>query len=439
MFESITESLRKALSIFNKYGKLTPEIIDSALKEVRRALLSADVNYKAARYLIERIREKAMEQSVLETLTPYQTMIKIVRDELVEFLGGQVQEPDYARFKRPVKILLTGLQGSGKTTTAVKLAVYLKNKKGMEKVAVVACDVVRPAAIEQLKQLGEANDVAVISREKATSLEVARAALEQSHMFDTLIFDSQGRLHIDDEMMFELKQLYEVVKPDLTYLVIDSMTGQEALNVAESFDKVAPVHGLILTKLDGDARGGAAISARYITGKPPVYAGVGEKIDDFQLYDPRRMAERILGMGDVLSLVEKAEKTIDKKKAEEAQRKLLSGSFTLEDYLEQLKEVKKMGDFSKLLEQLPYELRSNIPATFDDRMIKKTEAIILSMTPEERANPAIIDGSRRARIAAGSGTTVHDVNQLLKSYYEMKKMFKSMKKSKKRRKFPFPF
>lgn len=439
MFENITESLRRALSIFNKYGKLTPEVVDEALKEVRRALLAADVNYRAAKHLVERIREKATEQSVLETLTPYQTMIKIVRDELTEFLGGQAQEPDYTQFSRPVKILLTGLQGSGKTTTSIKLSLYLRKNRAMENVAVVACDVVRPAAVEQLKQLGAVNNIPVISLDGATSVEVARHAIEKAGNYDALVFDSQGRLHIDEEMMSELRQLYEVIRPDITFLVIDSMIGQEALNVAESFDKTAPVDGLILTKLDGDARGGAALSARYITGKMPVYAGVGEKVDDFQLYEPKRMAERILGMGDVLTLIEKAEKTVDRKKAEEAQRKLLSGSFTLEDYLEQIKEVKKMGDFASLIEQLPYELRSNLPDTFDDRMIKRTEAIILSMTPEERANPAIIDGSRRIRIAAGSGTTVQDVNQLLKSYYEMKKMFKSLKKGKKKRKFPFPF
>lgn len=439
MFEGITESLRKALSIFNRYGRLTPEVIDEALKEVRKALLSADVNYRAARYLVEQIRQKASDQAVLETLTPYQTMIKIVRDELVDFLGGQPSEPDYNQYTRPVKIMLVGLQGSGKTTTAVKLASYLKNQKKMTEVAIAACDVIRPAAVEQLNQLGKASDIPVISLENADAADVASTALKQGSGFDAIIFDSQGRLHIDEAMMNELNRLSRIINPDLTFLVIDAMTGQEALSVAENFDRVTPLNGLILTKLDGDARGGAALSARYVTGKPPVYAGVGEKISDFQLYDPRRMAERILGMGDLLTLIEKAEKTIDRKKAEEAQQKLLSGTFTLEDYLEQLKELKKMGDFSKLVEQLPYEIRAGIPETFDERMIKRTEAIILSMTPEERANPAIINGSRRARIASGSGTTVQDVNQLLKSYYEMKKMFKSLKKGKKRKKFPFPF
>lgn len=439
MFESLQENLRKALSLFGKQGKLTPEIVKSTLKEVRRALLSADVNFKAVSALVKNIEEKALTEKVLETLTPEQTIIKIVRDELISFLGSEPYEPDYRKFKRPLKIMLVGLQGSGKTTASAKLGVYLRKKFGMEKVLLVACDTVRPAAVLQLKTLADENQLNFSGSETGTAFDNALDAIRKSDDFDLLIFDTQGRLHIDEKMLDELKELYELVKPDIVFLVIDTMFGQEALNVAQEFHKTTPLTGIILSKLDGDSRGGAALSARFVTGVPVVYASTGEKVDDFELFYPERMVSRILGMGDVLTLIEKAEKELDLKKAQDAQKKLLDGKFDLNDYLEQLREVNKLGGIEYILEQLPADLKKNL-GVVDEKMLKRTEAIILSMTPEERSRPEIIDGSRRARIAKGSGTTVQDVNQLLKSYYEMKKMFKSAKKLKKRRfglKFPF--
>jgi signal recognition particle subunit SRP54 len=303
----------------------------------------------------------------------------------------------------------------------------------------VACDTVRPAAILQLKTLAEENSLDFFSRDKENPIKNAELSLLEAGSYDVLIFDTQGRLHIDIEMLEELEKLYRVVMPDISFLVIDSMFGQEALNIAHEFNKRTPLTGIILTKLDGDSRGGAALSARYITGVPVVYASTGEKPEDFEVFVPERIVSRILGMGDILTLIEKAEKQIDIKKAQDAQRKLLEGKFDLNDYLDQLKEIKKLGGIEFIIDQLPSDIKRNL-GFVDEKMLKRTEAIILSMTKEEREKPEIIDGSRRLRIAKGSGTTVQEVNQLLKSYYEMKKMFKSAKKLKKKRfglKFPF--
>ncbi len=438
MFESLQENIRSVIAKFGRQGRLTPEIIHDSLREIRRILLSADVNYRATKELISRIEKKALSQEVLETLTPEQTMIKIVRDELIDLLGGETKEPEYDTFEKPVKIILSGLQGSGKTTAAAKLGKYLKSALKFERVAVVACDTVRPAAVLQLRTLAEEAGLEFIGSHE-DALMNAREALEKQELHDVLIFDTQGRLHIDTEMLDELKKMNDLITPQVSFLVIDSMFGQEALNVADSFASVLNLTGIILTKLDGDSRGGAALSAAYVTGVPVVYASTGEKIDDFMIFNPERMVSRILGMGDVLSIIEKAEKELDAKKAEEAGKKLLEGKFTLVDYLEQLRELKKLGGLDSIIEQLPYEIRKNI-GIVDESILKRTEAIILSMTPEERMNPEIINGKRKERIAKGSGTKVQDVNQLLKSFYEMKKMFKNANKVKKRKfGFKFPF
>jgi signal recognition particle subunit SRP54 len=439
MFEQLTENLRQAIGRLSSRGKLTPEIIDSTLREIRRVFLAADVNYKAVSEIINQIAGVAKEEKVLETLTPEQTILKIVRDQLTQFLGSVPTEPNYHLFERPIKVMLVGLQGSGKTTAAAKLGVYLKKEKHFDSVLLVACDTVRPAAVRQLQILAQENGLEFIGRENVSAIENAKLALQNALNCQAIIFDTQGRLHIDEEMLEELRQIKDTVQPSLTFLVIDSMYGQEALNVADRFNQVTPLDGIILTKLDGDAKGGAALSAKHVTGVPIVYVSTGEKASDFEIFRPERFVARILGMGDVLSLIEKAEKELDRKKAEETQKKLMEGKFDLNDYLAQLQELKKLGGFQYILEQLPHDLKKNLGG-IDDSLLKKTEAIILSMTPEERSRPEIINCSRRERIARGSGTTVQDVNQLLKSYYEMKKLFKQAKKLKKRRfglKLPF--
>ncbi|MCX7832340.1 MAG: signal recognition particle protein [Actinobacteria bacterium] len=438
MFEQLASNLRKALSNLSGKGRLTPEIIDTTLRDIRRVLLSADVNYKVASALVKEMSEAAKDEKVLRTLTPEQTMIKVVRDVLTGFLSHTPLEPDYHSFQKPLKIMLVGLQGSGKTTTAAKIASYLKTEKSFKNPALVACDTVRPAAVQQLKTLAEENGFAFVGG-KESPFENAREALNSGQEFDLLVFDTQGRLHIDDEMLEELKKLYGLIQPNLVFLVIDSMYGQEALNVAQRFNEETPLDGIILTKLDGDAKGGAAISAKFVTGVPVIYVSIGEKVGDFDLFEPERYVSRILGMGDVLALIKKAEKELDAEKAQEAQKKLLEGKFDLNDYLEQLREVKKLGGLQFILDQMPSEFKK-FAGVVDDNILKRTEAIILSMTPEERAHPEIINGSRRERIAKGSGTTLQDVNQLLKSFYEMKKFFKKAKKLKKRRfglKLPF--
>lgn len=439
MFEAIQENLSKIFSRLTGYGRLSPQIVDETLREIRRALLAADVNFKVAQKLIERVREKAVGKEVMESLTPAQEVIRIVRDEIIEILGGKAFEPDYENFQKPLKIILMGLQGSGKTTTAVKLAAYLKNKKGFKNPAVVACDLERPAAILQLEQMGKEASIKVF-KEGSTPIEVAGNALKAGDLYDAYIFDSQGRLHVDDSMMNELRELSDFVKPHLKFLVIDAMTGQESVNVANTFEREIGFDGNIITKLDGDARGGAALSIKEVTGKPVVYAGLGEKIEDLGLFYPERIAGRIMGMGDILTLIEKAEKEVDQKKAVEAQEKLLSGEFTLEDFLEQMKVLKKMGPIKEILSLLPAQATRGLIDHIDDKMLARSEAIILSMTPEERRNPEIINASRKERIASGSGTTIQEVNRILKSYFEAKKMIKSFKKLPKKRfrvKFPF--
>lgn len=430
MFEQLTENIRKAIAKLQGKGRLTPEVIEATLRDIRRVLLGADVNYRAVSALIKMMQEAAQSEEVLATLTPEQTMIKVVRDVLLDFLGKEVAEPNYDLFEKPLKIMLVGLQGSGKTTVAAKLASYLKNEKSFKNPLLVGCDTQRPAAVEQLKILAEENGLSFFGP-TMSALANARESLKLSSNHDLLIFDTQGRLHIDEQMLDELKRLYEAVSPQIVFLVIDSMYGQEALNIAEKFNEITPLKGIVLTKLDGDARGGSAISAKFVTGVPVIYVSTGEKVRDFDLFEPERYVSRILGMGDILNVIKKAEKEIDQQKAAETQKKLLEGKFDLNDYLEQLSMVKKMGGLGYIIEQMPHELKKQL-GVLDESLLKKTEAIILSMTPEERSHPEIIDGSRRERIARGSGTTIQDVNQLLKSYYEMKKIFKKAKKLKKR-------
>lgn len=437
MFEQLAENLRKAFETLSGKGRLTPEVIDSTLREIRRALLAADVNYKAVSHLIKKISEAAKDEKVLKTLTPEQTVIKVVRDVLVDFLSNDPVEPDYAARKRPVKVMLVGLQGSGKTTTAAKIAYYLKREKGFSSPALVACDLERPAAVRQLEILAGENDFGFFGSGKAPSENALLALSSSNH--DLLIFDTQGRLHIDEAMLKDLRRLYETVNPDFVFLVVDSIYGQEALNVARSFHEMTPLSGIILTKLDGDARGGAAISAKFVTGVPVVYVSTGEKVSEFDVFEAERYVSRILGMGDILALIKKAEKEVDREKAIETQKKFLEGKFDLNDYLNQIKEIKKMGGIGFILENLPVEIKKNL-GFLDENLIKKSEAIILSMTPEERSNPEIINGSRRERIARGSGTSLQEVNQLLKSFHEAKKFFKRAKKLKKSRfglKLPF--
>lgn len=439
MFESIHENLSKIFSRLAGYGKLSPEIVDETLREIRRALLSADVNFKVTQNFVKRVREKAIGKEVMESLTPAQEVIRIVRDEIVKILGDQASEPDYQNIDKPLKIILMGLQGSGKTTTALKLAVYLRDKKMFSKPAVIACDLERPAAVLQLEQMAKETSVKVL-REGKTPLEVARNAINNRDLYDVYIFDSQGRLHIDELMMKQLKELSDYVDPHLKFLVIDSMTGQESVNVASTFDEEVGFDGSIITKLDGDARGGAALSIKEVTGKPIVYAGTGERVADIEVFYPDRIAGRIMGMGDVLTLIEKAEKEINQKKTVELQEKLLSGEFTLEDFLEQMKELKRIGSIKEILSFFPAQATRGLIEHVDDRMFARSEAIILSMTVEERRNPVIINASRKERIARGSGTSVQEVNKILKSYFEAKKMFKSLKKLPKKRfgvKFPF--
>jgi signal recognition particle subunit SRP54 len=441
MFESLQESLTQIFDRLRGRGMVTPEVLDETLREIRRALLSADVNFKVARDIVEQVREKARGRKVLESLTPAQEVIRVVRDELIEALGGEAFEPDYASFERPVKVLLMGLQGSGKTTSAARLAFYLTHEKGFRRAGVVALDLERPAAVEQLSLLATQAGCEFFGPVNGDVLETARAALADPRGCDVLVFDTQGRLHVDDEMMEALASVATLVKPHVSFLVVDAMTGQEAVSIARLFDERCGFDAVILTKLDGDARGGAALSVRGVTGKPIAYAGIGEKLDALAVFHPDRMAGRILGLGDVLSLIEKAEKEVDARQAEEAQRRMLSGEFTLDDFLDQLRQMKKLGGFGEILSALPKEVtRSLGGAVPDERELKRTEAIILSMTIEERQNPSIIDGSRKARIARGSGTTVSDVNRLIQSYAQAKKLMKQLKKAPKKR-FPlqFPF
>ena len=428
MFENLSERLESTFKRLRGRGKLTPSDVEKGLREVRLALLEADVNFRVVKDFINRVRERALGAEVMESLTPAQQLIKIVHEELIHTLGDRAV-PLNLSGPRPVSILLVGLQGSGKTTTAAKLARFLK-KKGRQPYLVPA-DVYRPAAIEQLKTL--ANQIGVPcydSKPGEKPVEIVKAALAEAKAkgFDVAIIDTAGRLHIDDQMMAEVEEIKQAVSPREVLLVADAMTGQDAVNIAKSFHERVGLTGVVLTKVEGDARGGAALSIRAVTGCPIKFLGTGEKLEALEIFHPDRMASRILGMGDVLSLIEKAQEAFDLKKARELQEKLKREAFTLEDLREQIRQMKRLGSLEQILKLIPGLGSKLKDLPFDDKELVRMEAIINSMTPQERRNPKIINASRKRRIARGSGTTVQDVNRLLKSYEEMRRLFKRMKK-----------
>ena len=430
MFEKLQERLEATFKKIRGYGKVTEDNIKDSLREVRIALLEADVNYKVAKDFLEKIKEKAIGEGVLTSITPGQLFVKTVHDELCELLG-QVNKPLDVSGSPPVSLMLIGLQGSGKTTTAGKLALQLR-KKG-RKPLLVPSDVYRPAAIDQLLKIGQQINIATFApkdiRDPIVICKEARIHAMKNG-FDTMIIDTAGRLHINDEMVEELVKQKGLLNPRETLLVLDAMTGQDAVTSATTFNEKVGVDGIILTKLDGDTRGGAALSIKAVTGKPIKFIGVGEKLDALEPFFPERMASRILGMGDVVSLVEKAQEVFDEKQAKELERKLRKDEFTLEDFRDQLKQMKQLGSIESIIGMIPglNKLKGVIDFTAAEKDIRKTEAIINSMTARERVYPNIIDGSRRMRIAKGSGTQVHDVNDLLKKYMETRKMIKKMTK-----------
>jgi signal recognition particle subunit SRP54 len=421
MFNTLTEKLNSILTQWRRRGALTEKDLDEGLRQVRLALLEADVHYKVVKKFTDDVKQKALGAQILESLSPGQQIVKIVRDELVHILGGTRAELTLTSW--PSVLLLVGLQGSGKTTMSGKLAKYATEKL-QKKVLLAATDLQRPAAIEQLKQLGAKLGYPVYA-EGRTPLEVAEGALREArkNSFDVLIIDTAGRLQINEELMAELVEMKARLQPTEILLVADAMTGQEAVTIAQTFDQRLTLTGIILTKLDGDARGGAALSMITVTGRPIKFVGVGEKLEDLEVFHPDRMAERILGMGDILSLIEEAEARVDAKKAEEFVKKIQKESFTLEDFREQIQQMRRLGPITKLLEKIPGMQKVQV----DERALVRVEAIINSMTPEERRKPEILNGKRKRRIALGSGTQVSDVNKLLKRFEEAKKMMKQFK------------
>jgi signal recognition particle subunit SRP54 len=431
MFESLTDRLELTFKRLRGHGKITEKNIDDALRDVRLALLEADVHVKVVKKFIETVKAQSLGQEVLQSLTPEQQFIKIVHDQLVVLLGGEYRELDL-KAAPPVVMMLVGLQGSGKTTTLAKLARHLKRDKKRSPYLVPA-DIQRPAAIEQLKILGKELDLPVHDSNPDTSpVAICRQALEEAkrRFCDTLLIDTAGRLHIDDELMQELSAIKDAVRPHHILFVADSMTGQDAINQALGFDSKLNLTGIILTKLDGDARGGAALSIREMVAKPILFSGVGEKLDALEPFYPDRLASRILGMGDVLSLIDKVQQNYEQKEAVRLQKAIQKQQFTLEEFQAQLQQIKKMGSVGSLLELIPggKKLASQVDAENAEKEMKRVEAIINSMTLQERRNPAILNGSRRRRIAAGSGTTVTDVNRLMKQFMEMKKMMQRVSK-----------
>jgi len=428
LFQDLSDKFARIFKDLRGQGKVREGHIAEAMREVRRALLEADVNYKVVKEFVGRVGERAVGQKVLDSLTPDQQIIKIVHEELVTLLG--TKPVSFNLSGSPASVMIVGLQGSGKTSFAAKLAVYAR-KKGRRPL-LVAADIYRPAAVEQLKVLARQINVPIHAPgTDVPVVEIAESALRvaRKDLCDTVIVDTAGRLHIDREMMAELGAVRDVLAPEETLLVLDSMTGQEAVRVAEEFAREVDLTGVVLTKLDGDTRGGAALSVASVTGKPIKFACVGEKVDDLEAFYPDRMASRILGMGDVLSLIEKAQETIDAKTAQELERKIRRESFTLEDFLGELQRLRKMGPLDQVLGMIPgVKIRGVAGGDAGEKELRKIEAIIRSMTPEERRDPHIIDGSRRRRIAAGSGTLVQDVNRLLNQFQEMRKMMKRFTK-----------
>ncbi len=440
-FESLSDKLSAAFKRLRSKGKLNESDIKEAMREVKLALLEADVNYKVVKDFVKTVSERAVGQEVLESLTPAQQVIKIVNEELTALMGGENARIEFAS-KPPTVILMCGLQGSGKTTHAAKLAKYFKDKEGCRPL-LIACDVYRPAAIEQLQIVGQRAGAKVFEKGQGDPVEIAKEGLKyaRDHGYDLVIVDTAGRLHIDETLMEELKRIEAAVNPNEILLVVDSMTGQDAVTVADTFNKALPVTGIILTKLDSDTRGGAAISVKQVTGKPIKFSGTGEKLDDIEPFHPGRMASRILGMGDVLTLIEKAQETVDEKEAEKLAKKMAQNAFDMNDLLEQMQQIKKMGSVRSIVSMLPGAAKiSDENIEQGDKQLKVIEAMIQSMTKRERENPSIINPSRKRRIAAGSGTRVEDVNRLLRQFEQMKQMMKKMgafgKKGKRRMKLP---
>ena len=424
-FDGLGDKLQDIFKRMKGQGKISEKDLKAVMREVKMALLEADVNYKVVKQFIDKVNSRAVGEEVMESLTPGQQVVKIVHDELTELLGG-VQSKLIISPKPPTVIMMVGLQGSGKTTTTGKLGRLLK-KQG-KRPLLAACDIYRPAAIKQLQVLGEQLDIPVFTLgDQVSPVDIAKGALAhaKSHGNDIVILDTAGRLHIDEVLMEELRQVKEAVEPTEILLVVDSMVGQDAANVAASFNELLDISGVVLTKLDGDTRGGAALSIKTVTGKPIKFAGMGEKLDALEPFHPDRMASRILGMGDVLTLIEKAQENIDQQKAEELQKKMMKAEFTLEDYLAQMDQLKDMGNINSMMEMIPGMSKNKLKdLQVSDKDLAQTKAIILSMTVEERRNPKIINGSRRKRIAAGSGMKVQDVNRLLKQYDQSQMLMK---------------
>ena len=435
MFENLTEKLANAFKKFRNKGKLTEADLKEGMREVKLALLEADVNFKVVKEFTKSVTERAVGTQVLESLLPAQQVVKIVNEELVKLMGGEAPKININP-KPPTVIMMVGLQGAGKTTHAGKIANMYKQRS--KSPLLVACDVYRPAAIDQLKIVGESIGIPVFSLgAKISPVEIAKAGIEyaKKNAHDMVIIDTAGRLHIDEDLMNELVNIKKSVNPSEILLVVDAMTGQDAVNVATSFNDLLDITGVVLTKMDGDTRGGAALSVKYITGKPIKFIGTGEKLDALELFHPDRMASRILGMGDILSLIEKAEAAYDEKNAKELEKKMREQTFSLDDFLDQMRQLKKMGNLEQLLAMVPgANVGALKNAQLDESQMARTEAIILSMTKQERLKPDIINGSRRKRIANGSGTSVEDVNRLLKQFEQMKKMMKQFANMGKHRK-----
>ena len=443
MFDSLSDKLANAFKKFKNKGKLSESDVKEGMREIKLALLEADVNFKVVREFVKTVSERAVGAEVLESLVPAQQIVKIVNDELINLMGGSQSKLNISP-KPPTVVMMVGLQGAGKTTHSAKLAGMYK-KQG-KRPLLVACDVYRPAAIKQLEVVGAQLDIPVFSMGDSVSpVDIAKAAVAHAikHGNDMVFLDTAGRLHVDEELMAELSNIKEVSSPTEILLVVDAMLGQDAVNVAESFNNLLDITGVVLTKMDGDTRGGAALSVRHVTGKPIKFVGTGEKLDAIEPFHPDRMASRILGMGDVLSLIEKAQEAFDEKKAEEMERKLRESTFDLNDFLEQFRQVKDMGSIEQLVGMIPGMKPGALKdAQIDEKALGRTEAIILAMTPKERQKPDIINASRKKRIAAGSGTSVVEVNKLLRQFEQMSKMFKQlggMTGKGKRRKMKMPF
>ncbi len=425
MFQNLTEKLANAFKKFKNKGKLTEADVKEGMREVKLALLEADVNFKVVKEFVKSVTERAVGSDVLESLLPAQQIVKIVNEELIKLMGGEAPKINISP-KPPTIIMMVGLQGAGKTTHAGKIANMYKQKS--KNPLLVACDVYRPAAVDQLKIVGESVGVPVFSMgTKISPVEIAKAGVEHAKKNgnDMVLIDTAGRLHIDEELMAELVNIKTSLDPSEILLVVDAMTGQDAVNVAKTFNDMLDITGVVMTKMDGDTRGGAGLSVKYITGKPIKFIGTGEKLDAIELFHPDRMASRILGMGDILSLIEKAEAAFDEKNARELEKKMREQTFTLEDFLMQMRQLKKMGNLDQILAMMPGANAGALKnAEIDEKQMDRIEAIILSMTPTERLKPEIINGSRRKRIAKGCGMQVEDVNRLLKQFEQMKKMMK---------------